>query len=107
MLFFHYVTRKLLRRFGNNALTIIVVGCVLAGGILGVEFLLGLRAAARDSIPADHVIVLGKGAATEAMPSHGAISSCATSPTTSRSLTHCTARASAASTSTSGASPTA
>lgn len=65
MLFFHYVTRNLLRRFGNNALTIVVIGCVLAGAVLGAEFLLGLRAASRDSLPADHVIVLSKGALSE------------------------------------------
>lgn len=61
MLFFHYVARKLARRLGNNALTIGVIGIVIGGCILGISFLLGLRAAARESIPAENVFVMMEG----------------------------------------------
>lgn len=65
MLFFHYVARKLIRRIGNNAVTIIVIGFVLTGCMLGVSFLLGLRQAAKESFPAEHVIVTTRGAVDE------------------------------------------
>jgi putative ABC transport system permease protein len=67
VLFFHYVLRKLRRRLGNNALTVAVIGFVLAGCILGLAFLFGLRATARESLPADHVVVTSKGAIAEQM----------------------------------------
>lgn len=67
MFFFHYVVRKLVRRFGNNALTVVVIGFVLAGCMFGVSFLAGLRAAARESIPSNHVIVTSEGAVSEAV----------------------------------------
>jgi putative ABC transport system permease protein len=69
VLFFHYVLRKLIRRLGNNALTIAVIGFVLAGCILGIEFLIGLRSTARESLPAEHVIVMSKGAISEPLSS--------------------------------------
>ena len=65
MLFFHYVLRKLARRAGNNALTVAVIGFVLAGCILGTEFLMGLRAASKESLPLHHVLVMAKGAVSE------------------------------------------
>ncbi|HVK84296.1 MAG TPA: ABC transporter permease [Kofleriaceae bacterium] len=66
MLFFHYVARKLIRRIGNNAITIIVIGFVLTGCMLGVSFLLGLRNAASESFPPEHIIVTTPGAIDEA-----------------------------------------
>lgn len=67
MLFFHYVVRKVSRRMGNNALTILVIGLVVAGCILGVAFLLGLREAARESLPAGNIVVTSRGAADESV----------------------------------------
>ena len=65
MLFFFYVLRKLVRRLGNNALTVAVIGLVLAGCIIGMEFVLGLGAASRESLPAENVVMAAEGAISD------------------------------------------
>jgi putative ABC transport system permease protein len=55
-----------LRRIGNNALTIFVIGFVLGGCILGVAFLRGLQAASQEAVAAENIVVMARGGISEA-----------------------------------------
>jgi putative ABC transport system permease protein len=65
MVLFQYVYRSLLARMRANIVTVLSIALFVAGASVGLAFYLGLYNETVATAPAENIIVLGKGAATE------------------------------------------